>query len=88
MRITCPFCADRDVSEFAYFGDANVQRPSPQSADALHRFTQEVYLRDNPAGPHDELWYHAAGCRSWVRVRRDTRTHEVLDAALTRKQSV
>ena len=27
-----------------------------------------VYLRDNPAGPTRELWYHAAGCRAWLVV--------------------
>jgi sarcosine oxidase subunit delta len=25
-----------------------------------------------------ELWYHGFGCRSWLRVKRDTRTHEIL----------
>ena len=40
-----------------------------------------VYQRDNPAGPHDELWFHGAGCRQWFRVRRDTRTHEILATA-------
>ena len=40
-----------------------------------------VYLRENPAGPHDELWFHGAGCRQWFRVRRDTRTHEILGSA-------
>ena len=33
-----------------------------------------VYLRDNPAGAHRELWYHGAGCRAWLVVTRDTRT--------------
>jgi len=40
-----------------------------------------IYLRDNPAGPNDELWYHASGCRSWLRVTRHTQTHEILAAA-------
>ncbi|WNM10220.1 sarcosine oxidase subunit delta [Komagataeibacter nataicola] len=34
-------------------------------------------LRDNPAGPHPEYWYHAAGCHGWLVVVRDTRTHEI-----------
>jgi sarcosine oxidase subunit delta len=40
-----------------------------------------VYLRDNPAGPHDELWQHSAGCRQFFRVRRDTCTHEIQGSA-------
>lgn len=78
MRLQCPFCGERDASEFAYLGDANCQRPDPGAPDAAARFVAAVYLRDNPAGPHDELWYHAFGCRSWLRVARDTLTHEVL----------
>ena len=36
-----------------------------------------VYLRDNPAGRHREFWYHAFGCRAWLSVTRDTRTHAI-----------
>jgi methylglutamate dehydrogenase subunit B len=78
MRIQCPFCGERDASEFAYLGAADCERPDPQAPDAQARFVAAVYLRNNPAGPHGELWYHASGCRSWLRVTRDTRTHEIL----------
>jgi heterotetrameric sarcosine oxidase delta subunit len=82
MRIECPFCGERDVSEFAYLGDARARRPqsgSPSGEESLaSRFYESVYLRDNPAGPHQELWYHAGGCLSWLRVTRNTRTHEIL----------
>lgn len=87
MRIPCPFCGDRDVSEFAYLGDAGVVRPFPDAADAGERVFETVYLRDNPRGRHAELWYHASGCRGWLRVDRDTATHEVASAVLTRAPS-
>jgi len=80
MRIECPFCGERDVSEFTYLGDAGLQRP-PASADGV-AFYEAVYLRDNPAGPHQELWYHGSGCLSWLRVTRNTRTHEILAVRL------
>jgi methylglutamate dehydrogenase subunit B len=88
MRIQCPFCGERDVSEFIYLGAANVPRPDPSTADAEERFYEAVYLRDNPAGPHEELWYHGWGCRSWLQVRRDTRTHEILAVALARSDVI
>jgi methylglutamate dehydrogenase subunit B len=87
MRIQCPFCGDRDLTEFAYLGDADYRRPDPDDAEAEARFVEAVYLRTNPAGPHSEWWYHAAGCRSWLRVTRDTRTHEVLAVALASAQA-
>jgi heterotetrameric sarcosine oxidase delta subunit len=77
VRIPCPFCGERDLTEFAYFGDAGYVRPDPADIDAGRRFVQALYLRDNPAGPHQELWYHSSGCRTWLRVTRDTRTHEI-----------
>ena len=76
MRIPCPHCGERDVQEFAYLGDAGPRRPDGLSAaiEAMHDY---VYLRDNPAGPHRELWQHVAGCRAWLVVTRDTRTHAI-----------
>ena len=79
MRISCPYCGERGVHEFVYHGDATLTRPDPEAADATARFAEYVYLRDNPAGPHRELWYHAAGCRRWLVVNRDTRSHAIHD---------
>jgi len=77
MRIACPHCGPRDLREFVCQGDAGPLRPDPAAPDAAAQFADYVYLRDNPAGPHRELWYHAAGCQAWLVVARDTRTHDV-----------
>ncbi len=58
--------------------------PEAGAPDAVERFVGFAYWRENPAGPHRELWYHAAGCRSWLEVERDTRTHEIVAAAYAR----
>lgn len=81
MRIPCPFCGERDSSEFTYLGDADSARPDATKPGAAARFVEAVYLRISPAGAHHELWYHAFGCRGWVRVTRDTCTHEIVQAA-------
>lgn len=77
MRISCPHCGSRDLREFSYLGDATLTRPDPAAANALEQFIDYVYLRDNPAGSHRELWYHGAGCQAWLEVTRDTGTHEI-----------
>ena len=77
MRIPCPYCGEREAQEFAYRGDGSLTRPEDPAA--MHDY---VYLRDNPAGPHRELWQHTAGCRSWLLVTRDTRTHVISAATL------
>lgn len=86
MRINCPWCGERGVEEFAYHGDATVVRPA--SGAAIQEWVDYVYLRDNPAGPHDELWYHAGGCHAWLVVRRDLRSHQVLGTRLAREAAM
>ncbi|NBU25626.1 MAG: sarcosine oxidase subunit delta [Gammaproteobacteria bacterium] len=82
MRIHCPFCGPRGHDEFVYHGDAAPRRPPVDAPDAA--FHDYVYLRDNPAGSHRELWFHAAGCHSWLVVERDTRTHGIRSVAFAR----
>ncbi|MSP66524.1 MAG: sarcosine oxidase subunit delta [Alphaproteobacteria bacterium] len=79
MRIDCPYCGERGSEEFSYLGDADtlMARPDADRPDAAAAFHAYVYLRDNPAGRHRELWYHGAGCHSWLVVTRDTRTHAI-----------
>ena len=80
MRIPCPYCGDRDIAEFVYRGDASPTRPDDGAGES--DFFQYVYLRDNPAGVIREHWYHVSGCRSWIVVDRDTRTHDISGAVL------
>ncbi|ODR99986.1 sarcosine oxidase subunit delta [Methyloceanibacter methanicus] len=85
MRITCPYCGERALDEFTYRGDATVKRPDSLDENTAEAWVDYVYLRDNPAGPHKELWHHGAGCHAWLEVTRDTVTHEILDVAFARK---
>ena len=84
MRIPCPYCGARDAHEFAYLGDATVRRPDPAAPDADETFLAYAYERENPDGVHQEYWYHGAGCRQWLRVARNTRTHEILSVSFAR----
>ena len=85
MIINHPLFGPRDAREFVYLGDANlINRPDPAAADAAERFHDYAYLRDNPAGPHRELWCHEHGDRSWLVVTRNTVTHEITSVELAR----
>ena len=84
MRIPCPYCGLRSNEEFVYHGDATLHRPDvsdTSAADAERAAYEYVYLRENPAGRHRELWFHAAGCHAWLIVERDTRTHQIFHAS-------
>ena len=83
MRIPCPYCGERSNDEFTVLGDADaiLNRPTDMMLPAFDAY---VHARKNPAGPHRELWYHQGGCRQWLVVHRDTRSHAVLGAELAR----
>lgn len=74
-RINCPWCGDRDEAEFQYSGDATKVRPKENASE--EKFFDYVFLRDNPKGWHVEWWHHVGGCRQWVKVVRNTLTHEI-----------
>ncbi len=85
MIIHHPLLGPRDTEEFTCLGDASlIDRPDGTAPDAAERFADYVYLRDNPAGEHRELWYHEHGDQSWLVVTRNTVTHEVLKVELAR----
>ncbi|MEO9683670.1 MAG: sarcosine oxidase subunit delta [Tateyamaria sp.] len=81
MRLPCPICGARDVREFYYQGAAvMLNRPSADAGEAA--WDEYLHLRENPAGDLEELWSHDAGCGAWLKVVRDTVTHEVKGAEL------
>lgn len=85
MLIHHPLLGPRAAQEFTYLGDASlIDRPDWQAGDAAERFYEYLYLRDNPAGEHRELWFHEHGDRSWLVVTRDTLTHEIAQVELAR----
>ncbi len=85
MLIPHPLLGPRDAQEFTYLGDAALlDRPDGMAEGVADAFNAYVYLRDNPAGIHRELWFHEQGDRSWLVVTRNTVTHEILGAELAR----
>ncbi len=81
LLIKCPWCGERDMVEFTHGGDATKIYPKDPDAATSEEWHDFVYLRDNPRGVHDEYWHHIAGCRQWLKVRRDATTHDILTTA-------
>ena len=80
MRITCPYCGERDSREFEYLGSAKLlDRPKGDAAVDFHDY---VYLRENPTGENAELWQHVLGCSAWLHVVRNVSAHEISDVKL------
>ena len=79
LVITCPFCGPREESEFSCGGEAHIARPLAENSLTDAEFADYLFLRDNPKGVFLERWRHAAGCRRWFNVVRDTVTHEIIE---------
>lgn len=89
MKIPCPLCGSRDRREFYYYG-AEDYLTRPDEKASIEELDNHLFLRDNPAGPTRDVWYHEQGCGSWMVVSRNTITHEVTRAELVaaRKKGV
>jgi len=77
FNIKCPWCGDRAETEYTYKGDAAIRRPDPETASD-EEWLDQIYLRDNPSENHDELWQHSSGCRQFIKVRRNMKSHKIL----------
>jgi sarcosine oxidase subunit delta len=77
ILIPCPWCGERDETEFSYGGQAGVAYPSDPAALTDEEWARWLFFRDNPKGPFAERWVHTHGCRRWFDLTRDTVTHEI-----------
>ena len=77
LLITCPYCGQRDESEFACGGEAHIARPLQTDTLTDQQWGDYLFMRKNPKGVHYERWMHAKGCRRYFYAARDTVTHEI-----------
>ena len=77
LQIPCPWCGNRDESEFQYGGEAHIVRPTDPDALSDEQWADYLFNRTNTRGLHKEMWNHAAGCRRWFNVERDTVSYQI-----------
>ncbi len=74
--INCPYCGDRDQTEFSCHGEAHIPRPTETKKMTDEEWGDYVFFRTNPKGYHRERWLHDHGCRRWFNALRHTVTDE------------
>ena len=79
LQLDCPHCGPRDEAEFSCGGEAHIARPLAENKISDREFADYLFLRDNPKGVFLERWRHAAGCRRWFNVVRDTVSHQIIE---------
>ena len=77
LLIPCPWCGERDESEFTCGGEAHIARPPDPDALNDGEWADYLFMRTNRKGSHRERWCHSHGCGHWFNVERDTVTHEI-----------
>jgi sarcosine oxidase, subunit delta len=76
LSIPCPWCGDRDETEFSYGGAAGIAYPQDPAALSDAEWAEFLFVRPNPKGALAERWVHTHGCRRWFELVRDTVTNE------------
>ena len=78
FTIRCPYCGERDQSEFSNSGEAHVARPKAPEQISDREWSEYVFIRANPKGIYYERWVHTHGCKKWFNAVRNTSTDEIL----------
>lgn len=76
--IKCPWCGERDMTEFSHGGEGHIARPEDPDSLTDEQWGDYVFFRTNPKGIHYERWVHTHGCRRWFNAVRNTVTDEFL----------
>lgn len=78
LHIYCPYCGEmREEEEFHYGGEAHIARPADPVSLSDEAWGRYLFHRKNIKGSHHEMWYHAAGCRKFFNVTRNTVTYQI-----------
>lgn len=80
LLLPCPFCGDRNESEFVFGGPKRAPRLSRLDGDD-GEWIDHLTVVPNPRGTVSEKWWHRLGCGSWIVVERDTVTHAIAKPA-------
>ena len=78
LLITCPYCGERDQSEFVYAGEAHIARPTESENMSDAEWAEFLFMRKNTKGIFAERWVHAAGCRRYFNALRNTATDKFI----------
>ena len=76
LTLPCPFCGQRDETEFLNAGPTKPARPGTDVTDS--EWINWLTVPVNPVGYVEEKWWHAKGCGKYFTIKRHTVTHEII----------
>ena len=75
--INCPYCGEREQSEFKAGGEAHIVRPKQPTELSDDQWAEYLFMRKNIKGVQYERWVHTHGCRKWFNIIRDTSNDQI-----------
>lgn len=73
----CPFCGERDESEFHFATEAGKPRPEPAEKVSDRRWAEYLHMHAAPRGEAREIWIHLT-CGEFFLMTRDTVSRQVI----------
>ncbi len=73
----CPFCGERDETEFHFVAEAGQVRPAPAHEVSAEAWAAYLHFTDNSRGTAREVWRHLA-CGELFVMQRDSVSMEVI----------
>ena len=74
--INCPNCGRRNPYEFSFGGEC---KTTPAADADVKTWCEYLYFNENMSGFQNKWWFHTTGCGEWVKIRRNTVTHEIIE---------
>ena len=78
LTLPCPFCGQRDESEFVNAGPTNSSRPDANVSDA--EWVDWLTVPENPIVFVEEIWCHAMVCVNGFTIKGHSVTDEFVTA--------
>ena len=82
LLIPCPWCGEREETEFRCGGEAHIARPADPSKLDDAAWAEFLFVRTNAKGVLAERWNHAHGCQRWFNALRETASDRIIQTYL------
>ena len=73
----CPFCGERNETEFHFATEAGKPRPEPSNDTSAEKWADYVHFQTALEEEVTEIWVHLT-CGEFFLLTRNTRTREIL----------
>lgn len=79
QKFPCPFCGERDETEFHFIVEAGKPRPEPATEVSNEKWAAYLHMGKAPKGEAKEIWLHGT-CGLYFIMTRDTVSRDIISS--------